>query len=93
MVLIARWYAKQGAGDEVADILPLIAEKSRTERGCLAYRPVRSITDGREFTLFEEYTDESALEHHRSSAHFRDLVLGKVVPLLEEREVGVFTDV
>lgn len=93
LVLIARWYAKEGTEDEVAGILPLIAEKSRAEPGCLTYRPVRSTTNGREFALFEEYADESALEHHRCSAHFRDLVLEKVVPLLEEREVGVFTDV
>lgn len=93
VILIARWYAKEDMAEKVADILPRLAERSESEPGCLMFRPVRSMSDGRAFTLFEEYENEAALESHRRSAHFRDLVLGEVVPLLDEREVGLFTDV
>ncbi|ARQ67547.1 putative quinol monooxygenase [Streptomyces marincola] len=93
LVVVARWRAREDTQEQVAGILRELAAASRAEPGCLLYRPVRSVDDPREFTLVEEYAGEEALAEHRASEHFRTLVLGQVVGLLETRQVGRFTDV
>jgi (4S)-4-hydroxy-5-phosphonooxypentane-2,3-dione isomerase len=37
--------------------------------------------------LFEGYTDETAVDEHRNSSHFQNLVIGNIIPNLENREV------
>ena len=37
--------------------------------------------------LFEAYANEAAVEAHRNSAHFQNLVIGQIVPNLQNREV------
>ncbi|MER0240965.1 putative quinol monooxygenase [Streptomyces sp. HSW2009] len=89
--VVARWRAKDGEDERVASLLSQIVAASRAEPGCLEYRAVRAREDQRAFVLFEGYADEAALAAHRESAHFRTLVLGQVVPLLDERDVTVCT--
>ncbi|MER8042196.1 putative quinol monooxygenase [Streptomyces sp. NPDC094032] len=88
--VVAHWLAKAGADARVAELLPEIAAASRAEPGCLEYRAVRARENPREFVLFEGYADEAALAAHRESAHFKALVTGTVVPLLEERRVTLY---
>jgi quinol monooxygenase YgiN len=45
----------------------------------------RSASEPDLFVIYEQYEDESALELHRSSEHFRTHVEAPVVPLLSER--------
>jgi quinol monooxygenase YgiN len=88
----ATWIAREGKENEVSALLPTIASASEREAGCVSYKAVRAVDDPRRFVLFETYADEAALDEHRHSEHFQDLVLGRVVPLLERREVAVCTD-
>lgn len=87
---MARYKAKPGKGDAVADALRSVVPASRAEPGCLLYTANRSADDPDEFLLYERYEEERDLEAHRQTAHFRDIVLGQVVPLLETREVEFF---
>jgi (4S)-4-hydroxy-5-phosphonooxypentane-2,3-dione isomerase len=90
--LIARYQAKAGRGDEVASLLEeMAAAVARDEPACVLYRAARSVERPDVFILYEEYTDQAALEAHRETPHFRRLIEGAVVPLLEsrEREVAV----
>lgn len=91
--VVARWLARNGEEERVAELLPEIAAASRAEPGCLEYRAVRATDDPRAFVLFEGYADEAALATHRESEHFRTLVVGTAVPLLEERQVTICTEV
>ncbi|GAA2786755.1 putative quinol monooxygenase [Streptomyces showdoensis] len=91
--VVARWLARTGEDERVAELLPEISAASRAEPGCLEYRAVRATENRREFVLFEGYADEAALAAHRESEHFRTLVVGTAVPLLEERQVTVCTGV
>src|SRR5262249_37876988 len=36
------------------------------------------------FVLYEQYTDRDGFEAHRVTDHFKDLILGRVLPLLTE---------
>lgn len=84
-VVVARYHAKEGKEAEIASILKEMAEHSNAEPGCALYTVNRSVEDPRRFLLYEQYHDRAAFEAHRETAHFKDLILGKVVPMLESR--------
>lgn len=84
-VLIAGWTAAPGNEERVEAILRELVGPSTAEPGCLAYRPHRSLEDPLSFVIYEEYEDEAAFRAHSESAHFRELVLGEAIPLLETR--------
>ena len=83
--LLVRWVARAGEEAAVAAIIEEVATLSQAEPGCRHYIVSRDRDDHQVFVLFEEYVDEAALEEHAASEHFRELVLGRAVPLLDER--------
>jgi quinol monooxygenase YgiN len=86
-VLVARYRAREGEGDNVASALTaMAAEVKSNEPGCTDYRAGRSVENPDEFILYEEYVDQAALEAHRETAHFLAIVEAEIVPLLEERQ-------
>ena len=84
--LFAKWKVKEGQLDIILKLLPELAEKSRTEEGNLFYKIHQSNSDEHTLMLYEGYEDASAVEAHRNSDHFQNLVLSKIVPNLESRE-------
>jgi quinol monooxygenase YgiN len=90
IALIATYRAAPGEVATVADLISRMVAPSRAERGCRAYVPHRSPEDPTEFLLYEQYTDHDALEAHRTSSHFVDIVQGQIVPRLESRTVAVY---
>jgi len=93
IVLVARYRAKAGQGDAVADAMRQVISASRAEPGNLVYTVQRSIEDPDEFVLYERYVDEAAVDAHRASAHFQEIVVGRVIPMLEGREFALYTPV
>lgn len=83
----AKWRVKEGQLVAVLDLLAELTAKSKAEEGNLLYKIHQSISDANTLILFEGYKDESALAAHRSSEHFQSLVIGKIIPLLEDREI------
>ena len=91
--VFATWKVKEGDIEGVLDILKTVQEESVKEKGNLFYKIHQSNTDANTLVLFEGYTDEDAIVEHRNSTHYKDLVLGKIVPLLENREVVLTTPI
>ena len=87
----AKWRVKEGQLVAVLDLLADLTEKSTAEEGNLLYKIHQSISDANTLILFEGYKDEAALAKHRNSEHFQTLVTGEIIPLLEDREVVVAT--
>lgn len=83
----AKWRVKEGQLATVLDLLVELTAKSKAEEGNLLYKIHQSISDANTLMLFEGYKDESALAAHRDSEHFQSLVIGKIIPLLEDREI------
>ena len=83
----AKWRVKEGQLVTVLDLLAELTAKSTAEEGNLLYKIHQSISDANTLILFEGYRDESALAAHRNSEHFQSLVMGKIIPLLQEREI------
>ncbi|MCX8523443.1 antibiotic biosynthesis monooxygenase [Chryseobacterium formosus] len=83
----AKWQVKEGKLDAVLQIMKEAAQKSSEEKGNLFYKIHQSKTDENTLILFEGYENESAVEIHRNSEHYQNLVVKQIIPLLENREV------
>ena len=92
IVLIARYHGKTGQGDAIEAALkriaPLVEER---EPGCKLYQASRSQESPDHFVLYEHYVDEAALLAHRETPHFKQIVEGTILPMLEKRERELYT--
>src|SRR5438105_4167642 len=87
VVLVAKYYVKPGKGDEVEAALKKMAPHVKEqEPGCLLYQANRSRESPDLFLLYEQYRDMAALEAHRATPHFKEIIEGTIVPLLDKRE-------
>jgi quinol monooxygenase YgiN len=92
IVVIARWSPAPGSRDTIRAALADLVGASRAEPGCLGYQIYRPDGTGEgDIVLVERYADRAALDAHRDSAHFRSLVLERIVPLLADRHAVVTT--
>lgn len=85
--IFAKWQVKQGLLDKVLRLLTEVATQTIAEKGNLFYKIHQGNADAHTLILFEAYVDDSALEAHRNSDYFQNLVIGQIVPALESREV------
>lgn len=92
VTVIAEYLAHPGKGDEVARILPRHVAATRGEPGCITFVAHRDRENPDHFGLYEQYTDDQALEAHRKSPHFKTYVDEGIVPLLEVRRAYRYTE-
>jgi quinol monooxygenase YgiN len=90
-VIIAQWYAKEGKQAEVAALAKSMLPHARSEPGCRLFMVNQAADDPRRFVLYEHFDDRAAFDAHTQTQHFKDIVVGKIVPLLENRVREVFT--
>ncbi len=83
----AKWQVKPGSLSLVLSLLKEVAAKSTAEPGNLQYQAFQANDNDHTILLFEEYKDQQAVDVHRASAHFQEVVVRQIVPLLENREV------
>jgi autoinducer 2-degrading protein len=94
IVLTAKYFAKTGNGDQVEGLLRRMAPLvSANEPGCKLYHANRSGENPDIFLLYEHYADQAALEAHRNTPHFKEIIEGLIVPLLEKRERELYHSV
>jgi quinol monooxygenase YgiN len=91
--VFATWKVKEGQIENVLNFLKTVQTESIKETGNLFYKIHQSNSDANILVLFEGYTSESAVAEHRESSYFQELVLGKIVPLLENREIVLTTPI
>jgi quinol monooxygenase YgiN len=79
--------------EEIASILSHLTEASRKEPGCVSYIP--HFVEGENCTvlIYEQYADEAALEHHRSTPHFHQYAVGGLFQKMKERQLENLTAV
>jgi quinol monooxygenase YgiN len=85
--VFARWKAKAGNLETILALLRQARTKSLQEEGNLFYKIHQSKGDENTLLLFEGYADEAAQQAHMQSEHFKEVIIGQIIPLLEEREV------
>src|SRR5690242_5321119 len=89
----AKWQVKEGQLHTVLNILKEVAQKSSEEKGNLFYKVHQSHADANTLLLFEGYASNVAVEEHRNSSYFQQLVIGQIVPNLVNREVMLASEV
>jgi autoinducer 2-degrading protein len=85
--LIVKWKIKETETQRILGLLPQLAEKTRNEKGNLAYNIFQLVDDANVVILHERYTDADAVEAHKASAHYQEIVAGLIIPHLEVREL------
>ena len=86
--MLAQWRVRDGALDSVLSLVPELIAATRREPGNQLYRVFQhGDASQRTLVLIEGYADRAAVEAHRQSDHFQRIVVGRIVPLLEERDV------
>lgn len=91
VVLVAKYHVKPGNIDAVIDGLtrmkPLV---EKDEPGCTFYQASKATEIDNLILLYEHYVDEAALAAHRETPHFKAIIEGEIVPMLEKRERELF---
>lgn len=94
IVLVAKYHVKEGHMDTVLEALkemaPLVKEH---EPDCSVYFANRSTEKPNLILLYEQYADQTAVEAHRETPHFKEIIEGRIVPLLEKRERELYEPV
>jgi quinol monooxygenase YgiN len=77
----------QADRDAIDEMLFHLTAASRTEPGCVSYIP--HFVEGEACTvlIYEQYVDETALDHHRGSPHFHQYAIGGLYQNMKERQV------
>lgn len=89
--LIARYHVRPGNAGLVEQTLRTMAERvAADEPGCLDYQANVDPDNENLFCLYEVYTDDEALAAHRETPHFKELIEGVIVPVLDNREREVY---
>ena len=87
----AHFRAQAGHEETVRQLLLQAAAAVRAgEPGNLMYTAHQDPKEPTQFFIYEQYTDQTALEAHRDSPHYQDLVVKQIGPLLAERTVTFY---
>ena len=82
LFVFARFHARPGNADAVAEALRDVLAPTREEPGCLSIHDFRSIRDTHLFYVHSRWTDEAAFERHAGLPHTVRL-LARVEPLID----------
>jgi quinol monooxygenase YgiN len=89
LVVVARWQVASEALGEVLAHVAQMRAATLEEPGCLGYDVFQSIDAPATLLLLERYRDDQALQAHRQSAHYTALVVERIVPRLEARQIEI----
>jgi quinol monooxygenase YgiN len=83
--VIAYYRVSAGKEDEVLDLLPRLAAATRTEPGNVFFSAYREAHNIRNVIVLERYASPEAFRAHRETVHFKELVIGQLLPRLDSR--------
>lgn len=69
LVIFARFHARAGQEEAVAEALIEVVPRTRAEPGCLGIDAFQSIQDPRLFYVHSRWRDEPAFDHHAGLPH------------------------
>ena len=87
IVVVARWLLSAQTVESVLTLLSDLRQQTLAEPGCLGYDVFRSADNPAQLLLLERYRDDAAIETHRASRHYQELVVQRILPLISDRQV------
>jgi quinol monooxygenase YgiN len=85
--VIARHTIAQANDDRVYALLPHLMAAARSAPGNLAFDAYLKLNDRANYVLLETYTSPGIFAEDRETSHFKEIVLGKILPLLSNRVI------
>jgi len=85
--VIARYHCAPEDEATVRAALLKMRGHTRAEPANLAYEVHTEVGGTGSFVLYEQYADHAGFEAHKSAAHFTELIVETVWPLLTDRSV------
>jgi quinol monooxygenase YgiN len=79
--VVLRLTAQPGKVEQLKSVLLELAAQSRKENGCTGYEVLQNPADTRDFTAYEAWTNEAALDAHMMTPHVQH-AFAVGVPLL-----------
>jgi quinol monooxygenase YgiN len=79
--------------ENVNEMLEQLAVASRQEPGCVSYVPHRVEDDPSIVVIYEQYRDWAAADFHRTTPHFKKLMVGGLYQVMRDRQVENLTAV
>ena len=83
LFIFARFHARLGNEDAVAQALRDVLAPSRQKPGCLSIHAFRSIRDAQLFYIHSRWKDEAAFDYHASLPHTTRFI-EQVEPLVDQ---------
>jgi quinol monooxygenase YgiN len=90
IAIFAHIIVKPGTEEECIRLFREMTKESCKEAGCLQYVVHQSQENSRSFAIYEQYTDQAALDLHGASPHFQRYVKNGMNPLIESRTIELF---
>jgi quinol monooxygenase YgiN len=87
IVVVARWRMAPEVLSQVLALVVGLREQTLAEPGNQGYEAFQSVGVPGELLLLERYADQAAIDAHRASAHYHELVVQRILPLLTGRQV------
>lgn len=63
--------AKEGCEEKMKELLSAMVAPSKVEEGCIFYEIFQYENNRRKFMAYESWADESSLDGHKSSPHYK----------------------
>lgn len=79
--------------DAIQAHLAALTHASRQEPGCVSYIAHFLADDPTTVLIYEQYTDDAALDRHRNTPHFKEHAIGGLYQSMREREMENLTAV
>jgi quinol monooxygenase YgiN len=84
---IVRMKFRSDDRSRIAELVTALAEAARKEPGCVVFIPHTVEGEHDTVVIYEQYRDQTAVEAHRASMHYKDYVVGGLYQLMLERQV------
>ena len=91
--IAVRWTITPGEEATVRALAQSMLAPSNAEPGCDAYILPTAAAHPSALVLYEQYTDEAAVQAHSDAPHFVSIVAGQIFPLLSDRRLEIYQSV
>lgn len=93
-MITAAWKAKKGKESELKkNLTKMVGAVHKNEPNCLQYTLHQGLEDKTRFFFYERYTDMNAIELHKNTPHFEELIKNTEGLIAEPVQVELLEEV
>jgi quinol monooxygenase YgiN len=89
--VVARFLAKEDKVEELKAALESLVEPTRKEEGCISYQIFQNNNNPAEFTFFEEWASQDAINAHFTTPHVQAAIVAAPGLLSQEMDIRYYS--